>query len=376
MSKLNDLIAELCPDGVEYASIGSLITRGRERGKYNKEIQQVYVVSNSMGMVKAEEFRENTIHSEDTSNYTVIKPGMYAYNPSRLNIGSIAMLKDNTWGLVSPMYVVFSIDESKIIKEYFEYTIKSTFVRNKIKTLKEEGARFRFDFNRWDWIQIPIPPLSIQEEIIRILDKFTSLEAELEAELEARRQQYEYYRDSLLTFGNEVERKTLGEVCSSIVSGKNKKRIQNGKFPVYGSTGVIGYTDEYSYNEELLLVARVGANCGFVNKVEGKIDVSDNTLIIKVNKNYNLNFAYYQLTNMNLNNLSIGGGQPLITAGKLKSLYIPIPPLEEQERIVAILDRFDALVNDISQGIPAEIEARRKQYEYYRDKLLTFKEVV
>lgn len=82
-----------------------------------------------------------------------------------------------------------------------------------------------------------------------------------------------------------------------------------------------------------------------------------------------------QLLNMKLNNLAVGGGQPLITAGKLKQVKIPVPPLDEQERIVAILDRFDALCNDLTSGIPAEIEARQKQYEYYRDKLLSFKEV-
>jgi len=84
-------------------------------------------------------------------------------------------------------------------------------------------------------------------------------------------------------------------------------------------------------------------------------------------------FAYYQLKNFNLNKLTKGGGQPLITASQIKQIPIPIPPLSEQERIVAILDKFDVLVNDISQGLPAEIEARRKQYEYYRNKLLTFK---
>jgi len=178
-----------------------------------------------------------------------------------------------------------------------------------------------------------------------------------------------------LTFGDEVEWKTLGEVCEKIASGKNKSRNDSGEFPVYGSTGIIAYSDSYAYNEELLLVARVGANAGFVHKAKGQYDVSDNTLIVKPKKSYNLSFAYYQLLNMKLNNLAVGGGQPLITAGKLKQVKIPVPPLDEQERIAAILNRFDALCNDLTSGIPAEIEARQKQYEYYRDKLLSFKEV-
>ncbi len=200
MSRLDELIAELCPDGVDYLPIGSLITRARERGKDHEDIQQVYVVSNTLGIVKAEDFRANTIHSEDTSNYTVLRPYMFAYNPARLNIGSIAKLKERIPGLVSPMYVVFSLDVKRVVNDYFEYIIKSSFVKNKIESFKEEGARFRFDFNRWDWIKIPIPPLPVQQEIVRILDTFTQLTAELTAELTTRKKQYEYYRDHLLTF--------------------------------------------------------------------------------------------------------------------------------------------------------------------------------
>lgn len=167
----------------------------------------------------------------------------------------------------------------------------------------------------------------------------------------------------------------MGEVCKSIISGKNKDRIENGDFPVFGSTGIIAYSDSYVYDHATLLIARVGANAGYVHTGTGKYDVSDNTLILIPTDGYNLRFAYFQLLNMNLNQLAVGGGQPLITAGQLKKLSIPIPPLAEQERIVEVLDKFDALVNDISVGLPAEIAARRKQYEYYRGKLLDFKNV-
>ncbi len=172
MSRLEELIAELCPDGVESIPIGNLITRIRERGKDAPEITQVYSVSNTMGMVRAEDYRDNTIHSADTSNYTVIRNGMVAYNPSRLNIGSIAMLKTSEPGLVSPMYVVFKIDESKVCKEYFEYLMHSSYVSDKIDSLKEEGARFRFDYSRWNWINVQIPPLQVQKEIVSFLDTF------------------------------------------------------------------------------------------------------------------------------------------------------------------------------------------------------------
>lgn len=230
-------------------------------------------------------------------------------------------------------------------------------------------------------LPIPLPPLSVQQEIVRILDKFSQLEAKLEAKLEAeqegRKRQYEYYRNKLLTFneiggGTKVEWKTLGEVCSNIFSGKNKDRNNNGLYPIYGSTGIIGKTNKKAFSGKQILVARVGANAGYVHIAKGEYDVSDNALIIQHDKNINLKFLYYILVNTKLNQYAKGGGQPLITARELKSIVIPLPPLEEQQRISTILDKFDTLVNSISEGLPKEIALRRKQYEYYREQLLSF----
>jgi type I restriction enzyme S subunit len=231
-------------------------------------------------------------------------------------------------------------------------------------------------------VEIPVPilcpsnpkkSLEIQAEIVRILDAFTAMTAELTAELNLRKKQYNHYRDQLLSFEEgEVEWKTLGEVCESISSGKNKDKSEVGKFPVYGSTGVIGRTDNRVYDVEQILVARVGANAGRVNIATGEYDVSDNTLILKIKDKYSLKYLFYYLVNLNLNRFVKGAGQPLLTAGQLKAILVPVPSPEEQARIVTILDKFDALTNSITEGLPREIELRQKQYEYYRDLLLSF----
>ncbi|MGI6905782.1 restriction endonuclease subunit S [Leclercia adecarboxylata] len=227
-------------------------------------------------------------------------------------------------------------------------------------------------------IPIPCPnnpekSLVIQSEIVRILDKFTALTAELTAELTARKKQYNYYRDQLLSFEEDgVEWKTLGEITRKIASGRNKHRDANGEYPVYGSTGLIGFTDIPAYSEDVLLVARVGAYAGMVNEVSGDFDVSDNTLIVHPVDSWNVRFAFHQLVHMNLNQFAVGAGQPLITGTLLKNLKVPFPSLEEQVRIVAILDKFDTLTSSISEGLPREIELRQKQYEYYRDLLFSF----
>ncbi|UQZ26014.1 restriction endonuclease subunit S [Actinobacillus pleuropneumoniae] len=259
---------------------------------------------------------------------------------------------------------LFHILTSSLFKTYLNEVLNSSTINNL-------NAKVMNEF------QIPIPPLEIQEKIVKILDKFTELEATLEATLEAelslRVKQYDYYRDDLLNFGDDVEWKMLGEVCVRIFSGKNKIKNNEGKYNVYGSTGIIAKTDKKIYEEDLLLIARVGANAGFVHIATGEYDVSDNTLIIKHKEDLViLKYLYYVLENMNLNRFANGAGQPLITAGQLKELKIPLPPLSTQQKIVEILDKFDRLTNSISDGLPKEIELRRKQYEYYRERLLNF----
>lgn len=167
----------------------------------------------------------------------------------------------------------------------------------------------------------------------------------------------------------------LSEICHSISSRKAKTKDDVGNYPVYGSTGIIAKTNTAVYSKTNILVARVGANAGYTHLAHGDYDVSDNTLIVDVKNNYNIKYVYYQLVNIGLNRYAKGGGQPLVTAGQIKEVVIPVPIMKEQERIVSILDRFDTLCNDISEGLPAEIESRQKQYEYYRDKLLSFKEL-
>ena len=133
---------------VEYASIGSLLKRKRVKAKNTNFNAPVYAVTNNNGFVLSASLHDFTIHSEDTSNYMVVEENDFAYNPSRLNIGSIAYFKHEGKGLVSPMYVVFHADENKILPQYLFVVMKSGEIMNKIDSLKEVGARFRFDFSR------------------------------------------------------------------------------------------------------------------------------------------------------------------------------------------------------------------------------------
>jgi type I restriction enzyme S subunit len=252
--------------------------------------------------------------------------------------------------------------------------------------------------NRFKKFRFPIPPLVIQQEIVKILDTFTTLEAELEAELEARKKQYEYYRDELLILGEGVALMTLGEVAD----------YRRGSFPQpygnrewYDGKKAMPFVQVVDVGENMRLVENTKRKISklaqpksvFVPKGSvivtlqgsiGRVAITqydsyvDRTLAIfesfkiEINKKY---FAYQIQRKFGIEKESARGSTiKTITKEELTKFKIPIPPLADQERIVAILDKFDALVNDISIGLPAELNARRKQYEYYRDRLLTFQE--
>lgn len=398
MCKLQILIGQLCPNGVEYTNIGNLITRVREKGRSSEEARTVYSVSNTQGLVDAEKFRDHTIHSDDTSNYIIIRKGMFAYNPARLNIGSIAYLHTDIAGLVSPMYVVFNVDKKRINNEFLFAFIKSNFCRNKINSLTESGARFRFDFERWGLIKIPIPPLEVQVEIVRTLSSFAKLTTELTTELNARKKQYHYYRDYLFSFEEaQVEWKKLGDVGKFI----RGKRFTKADY-VDNGISVIHYGEIYTrygvstthalsqvrpeMAESLryakpgnIVIAGVGETIKDVGKAvawlgEENVAIHDDCFAFSHSLNPKFVSYYFQTASFHAekNKFVASAKIKRLSADSLGKLTIPVPPLAEQARIVAILDKFDTLTSSISQGLPREIALRQQQYEYYRDLLFSF----
>ena len=400
MSKLEELIQRYCPEGVEYLSIGSLISRERTKGRKNPSIKTVYSVSNTLGLVKAEDFRDNVIYSEDTSNYTIVEQGMFAYNPARLNIGSLAWLKTDQPGLVSPMYVVFSINKARITPEFLFLHLKSKYVIGRINSLTESGARFRFDYDRWDLIEIPVPPIPVQKEIVKLLCTFTELQITLQSELEARKKQAEYYASRLFDLSVPCINTTMGSICEFVSvgiatsathayvnSGIPMLRNQNIKENLLDDSDIIYISREFEtgfknkrLKENDILVTRTGypgIACVVPKKFEGCQTFT--TLIGRLDKNKPIlpkYICYYINSTKGKEYVELkktGAAQQNFGAKELARMPIVIPSLVEQERIVSILDKFGALISDLTSGLPAEIEKRRQQYEYYRDKLLPFK---
>ncbi|MBO4431817.1 MAG: restriction endonuclease subunit S [Bacteroidaceae bacterium] len=160
------------------------------------------------------------------------------------------------------------------------------------------------------------------------------------------------YKDSPLgIIPKEWEVKRLGDLCHDIFSGRNKGRTESGKYPVYGSTGIIGMTNNYQYEGKKILVARVGAHAGLVSMACGKYDVSDNTIIVENEERSSTYFIYQQLIAANLNKMIFGFGQPLITAGMLKRLQVVYPSIEEQSQISHVLQLWDTAIEKQSKLI-------------------------
>ena len=166
MSNINSLVNELCPNGVEKVSLGSLMKRVKEKNYEGSDITTVYSVTKEKGIVKSDDLHDFSIYSNDLSNYSILRKNQYAYNPARLNIGSIAQLKSDEIGLVSPMYIVFELNHNRIDFEYFEHLLFSKKVFNDMCSFVEQGARFRFDYKNWNKIIIDLPPMQIQKEIV------------------------------------------------------------------------------------------------------------------------------------------------------------------------------------------------------------------
>ena len=265
---------------------------------------------------------------------------------------------------------------------YYYLTTKKEFFRKKAKANSVKLPQLCVADT--DNYLIPIPLLSEQQRIVSILDTFTSSIANLKQQIEERRRQYEYERDRLLDLEGEegVEMKKLGEVAELVrgkVISKDYIRDNEGEYPVYSSQtandGVLGCVSSYMFDGDYLTWTTDGAYAGTIFRRSGKFNITNVCGLIDIkDERLDLCFLYYWLSLTAKSYVLEGMGNPKLMSNVASTIKIPILHISEQQRIVSILDRFDTLCNDITYGLPAEIEARKKQYEYYRDKLLAFKE--
>lgn len=389
MKNLETLIQELCPDGVEFVKLGDVLD-------YEQPTKYI---------VKCKDYQNEgmpvlTAGQTFILGYTDETNGIF--EASKEN--PVIIFDDFT---TSFHWVDFNFkvksSAMKMLRVSSEREVSFRFVYYAMKCIKYQTLEHsRQWISKYSQIEIPLPPIEVQTEIVCILDKFTSLEAELEAELDCRKRQYEYYRDKLLSFdnvgGQEVEWKKMSEV-GTFIRGKRFVRtdiVEEGVpcihygdiYTYYGLTATKAKTYlkpekaekmKFASKNDVVIVGAgennmdIGVGVAWLSDEE--VAIHDACYIFKSKMNPRFVSHYLRCSNYHLQikKYVCEGKICSISSKSIGRSLIPVPSLQEQERIANVLDRFESLTTSLQSGLPAEMAARRQQYEHYRDKLLTFK---
>ncbi|MDU5761582.1 MAG: restriction endonuclease subunit S [Schaalia odontolytica] len=379
MSRLAELIAQLCPDGVEYRALGDVAELKRGEAVTRKEVVEGQVPVIAGGREPA-----YYIDRSNRQGETIVIAGSGAY------AGFVSFWDE-------PIFVsdAFSIvvDRSVLQPRFVYHWLSGR--QEAIHALKSGGGVPHVYPKDVAKLRCPVPPLEVQREIVRILDQFTTLEAELEAELEARRTQYAHYRTHLLSYEslaargpvNVIELQDVGVVRMCKRIHKAETSIQGDipffKISTFGGTPTSfisaelygKYKDKYPYPKKGDLLISAAGTIGQIVRFDGADAYFQDSNIVWLEHDESIvlnRYLYYVYLNTRWT--TDGGTIKRLYNNRILQQQICVPPIQTQITIADLLDRFDALVNDISSGLPAEIAARRAQYEHYRDRLLSFPE--
>ncbi|MEL7606530.1 MAG: restriction endonuclease subunit S [Sedimentibacter saalensis] len=372
MSKLEELIEELCPDGVEYLSLLELADIGTGSSNTNEEL----IDGKYPFFVRSQEVRTKNEYEFDEE--AIITSG------DGVGVGKIFHYVNGKYALHQRAYRIHFRD-NRIIPRFFLHYMKATFFQYISKSAVNSSVTSvrRPMMNKYP---VPVPPLQVQREIIRILDNFTEYIEMLSTELELRKRQSKYYEYELLKFDDNVDYVKIGDCCN-VEKGKTPiQKVVPGEYPLVATTEHRQSSSSYQFDCSAVcvpLISSRGHGVASISRIyyqEGKFALGNILCAIIPNNNKILSaefLRYYLFAKKDtlLVPLMRGGANVALTTDSLKGVKIPIPPIEFQLNLIERLKRFDELENNKLIGIPAEIEARSKQYEYYRDKLLTFKEL-
>ena len=397
MSKLDDLIRELSPEEIVYKPMGKFI-----RFLNGRAFKQQELLSDGKYRV----LRVGNFHTNDKWYYSNLELEEDKYcECGDLLYTWAATLGPEIWKGKKVIYHYhiwkLKFDERVVDKQYLYHYLKMD--TDNISKSLTNSTMPHVSMTSMNKRIVALPPLEVQREIVRILDNFTNLTAELTAELTARKMQYSYYRDNLLSFNMPVSKKKIGEITRVFSAARVHKNewMQEG-VPFYRSSDVISKFNgvENSRGKAYIsfdLYKRLSAKSGKIMKDDilitggGTIGIpyvvpSDEPIYVKdadllciqKSKEFNSRFLYHYFLSTEfrkyLENITHNATIAHYTISQIENTPVPLPPLDVQNRIVNVLDNFEKICSDLNIGLPAEIEARQKQYEYYRDKLLTFAE--
>lgn len=361
MNKIEEMIKELCPNGVEWKKLGEIcgISTGKGITKKDEVLNGKYPIISGgitpMGYYNSFNRNANTI--------TVSRVGA--------NAGYVNFITCNFY-LNDKCFSVIPIDEKNgdINVVYLYHYLK--YIENNISELQSEGGVPTINTTKLSSISIPLPPLPIQTEIVRILDKFVEQQEQLEKLIELRKKQYEYYREELLKpkEGEKWEKVIMSDVCD-LKAGKAISASElndSNAYPCYGGNGIRGYISKYSHEGNFAIIGRQGALCGCVNWATKKFYATEHAVVVTPKNGNDSRFLYLLFTRANLNQYKSSGAQPGLAVNKLNELYFTIPSSKKQKQIVKILDFFETSIATLTSAL----ELSKKRYEYYRDEMMRF----
>ena len=390
MSKLDELLRELCPDGVEYKRFDEVCTLNARIG-WQRLTKAEYMSKGDYLLITGTDFTET--HEIDYSTCVYVTEERYKQDLKiQLKNGDILITKDGTLGKVAQVkglempatlnggvFVVRCKDGSLENRFILHYLLSNHF-QSVVEQQKTGSTISHLTQTLFSRLMIPIPPLEIQREIVRILDNFTNLTSELTSELTARGIQYSYYRNKLLTFHANTKIVQLADIADIGTGSSNtNEAVEDGKYPFFVRSQEPLRKNDYEYDETAIITAGDGVGVGKVyHYIEGKYALHQRAYRIHINTPEVMSKYYFHYMKAKflpyIQKTMFQGSVASIRRPMLNAFPVPVPPLDVQKRIVNVLDNFEKICSDLNIGLPAEIEARQKQYEYYRDKLLTFAE--
>jgi len=414
VSLIDRLIAKLCPNGVEFKALGDIGNifgglTGKSKGDFTNGNARFISYMNIFSNIAVDLTATDFVQVDADERQRTLQRGDILFTGSSETPKEVGMSSVVTDDVHEPLYlnsfcIGYRLNDPSILEPGFaKYLFRSESIRKQLIRTASGVTRFNVSKARLARVEAPLPPLEIQREIVKVLDAFTKLEAELEAELEARRKQYKHYRDSLLAFDDASTKRervrwaALSEVGEFIRGRRftNKDFAESG-IPcihygeVYTHYGLSATETKSFVRPELaptlrmaktgdLVIAGTGENVEDIGKAVAwlgadDVAVHDDCYIFRHSLNPKYAAYFFQSGQFNQQKIKYAAGAKMIRiqSDGLQKIRIPVPSPKEQARIVAILNKFDALTNDLSKGLPAEITARHKQYEHYRDRLLTF----
>ncbi len=410
MNRLEELIEEMCPDGVEYKKLGDIANIAR--GASPRPIKNFLTDKDDginwikIGDVKTgEKYITETaekITKEGAQKSHFVYAGDFILSNS-MSFGRPYILKID--GCIHDGWLSISNFSQCLISDFLYYILISSPIQKEMaKKASFGGAVRNLNADIVREIKIPVPPLEVQHEIVRILDNFTQLTeeltAELSTELTARKQQKAYYRDKLLMVDSPVPKVRLGDICEIITKGTTPKFYTTSgvnfiKTESIENTKIIperlSFVDEETHNtflkrsilkEDDILIAIAGTigKCAMVGKEFLPANTNQALAIIRLAKGNSPKYIMYLLQSSLMKDYMKrnikGSAQPNLNLQQLNDFVIPLPQRYIQDKIVDALNNFDVIYSDLTDRLPDEINDRQRQYAYYRDKLLTFKEKI